>query len=410
MVSRSGAVDNMLHLCHSGKKPQTSVQTPFLVGVNYWPRELGLELWKRFDIDLVHEDFANLSDLGITFARIFLLWEDFQPDPETLRCAALSHLLELCDAAAAEGLKLELVFFSGHVGPLNWVPSWLLDPNAAPGLACGSAYPTLADGKWTTSRLLSPFADPLARRAAMRLVRGVARSVGNHPAIFGYNLGNRPDLLATPQCIAEANQWFAELKQALQNVDPRHPVTCSLAGSNLTSGSGLRVDQVFASLDYACIDRDGTLVTAPANRLESQATFNCALASALAQKPAVLQELEPAESLRGQDATICEQKSADYVGHVLKGLQEQGARGAVLWWYTDTCIEPLPAGTPSLYGLFDAAGNLRPHGKVLQDFASGRPTVVAAPKKRIVLDCTPDDFYESPAQRAGSLFESYLQG
>ena len=66
----------------------------FLVGVNYWPVSKG-----HGDVAIVRsgrsaEDMARMSDMKLSPVRIFLLWEDFQPDPRRINLKALDHLAD----------------------------------------------------------------------------------------------------------------------------------------------------------------------------------------------------------------------------------------------------------------------------------------------------------------------------
>ena len=40
------------------------VSSPFLLGVNYWPRQAAMYWWSRFDQDTVRRDFEQLRALG----------------------------------------------------------------------------------------------------------------------------------------------------------------------------------------------------------------------------------------------------------------------------------------------------------------------------------------------------------
>jgi len=78
--------------------------TPFNLGVNYWPRKKALYWWSRFDPAEVADELALIRSLGIRLVRIFLLWEDFQPEPERVDPQALQNLEIVCDLAQACGL------------------------------------------------------------------------------------------------------------------------------------------------------------------------------------------------------------------------------------------------------------------------------------------------------------------
>ncbi len=51
----------------------------FRLGLNYWPSDLAMDWWKRFDEHQVKRDFARIRAAGFDSVRIFLLWEDFNP-------------------------------------------------------------------------------------------------------------------------------------------------------------------------------------------------------------------------------------------------------------------------------------------------------------------------------------------
>ena len=76
------------------------VGDPFLLGVNYWPRNKAMFWWADFDAGEVRDEFAMIRDLGLTHVRFFLLWESFQPTPDAVSTSALRDLRTVCDIAA----------------------------------------------------------------------------------------------------------------------------------------------------------------------------------------------------------------------------------------------------------------------------------------------------------------------
>ena len=99
---------------------------PFVLGVNYWPRRKAMYWWNNFDAGEVREEFSLICELGLNIVRIFLLWDDFQPEPDKVSSDAMKHLITVADIAADNGLGLDLTFFTGHMSGPNWSPRWLL--------------------------------------------------------------------------------------------------------------------------------------------------------------------------------------------------------------------------------------------------------------------------------------------
>jgi hypothetical protein len=378
-------------------------QEPFRVGVSYWPRQSGYDLWKHFDVDEVHEDFSVMADMGLNLARVSLLWEDFQPQPDAVRCAALAHLLELCDAAASEGVRLELLLFAGPAGNPRGYPNWLRQgplervEQSAGQTAEQTAEPGAIE---TCCALLNPFSNPLAKSAAETFVRAIARTVGNHSAIWAYNLGDRPDRLAPSACRIAANAWFDGLRNIIHSVDAKHPVTCSLGGANFSSNATLRVDQVFSVLDHSTIDREGLSIIAGDAEPQALAVFGCALTTALSGKPCLLQSDWDC-NLNGTGQAAQAAGQADAAESLLRGLHNVGTLGAIIGTFTD-----LPGHQSGLLG---ADGRTRPHATGIQDFVGTRRCVQRPGKSLVALHMSADEFYEHPDANLRRLFSEFMQ-
>ena len=71
----------------------------FALGVNYWPADKAMYWWQDFDVAEVEADFGRMAASGLRTARVFLLWEDFQPSPSKISSDALRHLVCLADIA-----------------------------------------------------------------------------------------------------------------------------------------------------------------------------------------------------------------------------------------------------------------------------------------------------------------------
>src|SRR3990170_4340354 len=103
--------------------------TQFTLGVNYWPRRKAMYWWSNFDAGEAREEFAVIKEIGLNVVRLFLLWDDFQPEPTSVEKDKLENLVKVADIAAENNLGLDVTFFTGHMSGPNWSPRWLLDPN-----------------------------------------------------------------------------------------------------------------------------------------------------------------------------------------------------------------------------------------------------------------------------------------
>jgi len=108
-----------------------------------------------------------------------------------------------------------------------------------------------------------------------------------------------------------------------------------------------------------------------------------------------------------------EEDLAAYVEQVLPRLVEVGALGAMLWCYAD--YAPHLYGRPPcdqawherFFGLVRPDGSWKPHAAVVQRFAATQPKVQPA-RRRVVLDVTPEVYYQDPLAHAIRLYRDYL--
>jgi endo-1,4-beta-mannosidase len=401
--------------------PQRDEPAPFRLGVNYWPAAKGPELFRQFDIDEVHCDMNIMAELGIDFVRVFLNWEDFQPDPDGVNCCALARLAALCDAAAAEGLKVITTLFTGHVLGHNWVPHWLLDPAAEPF----GGTPVMSNGKRVTGGYREPLQDALARKAALRLVRAVAKTLSDHQALWAFDMGNAPDLISRPDDPSVLRDWYVELAGALRNLDAHHAVTCSVGAHALCSNWGFQLDDACASLTFASIGEQTDEFARITDRLDpSLLAFSCALASELTGKPCLsaswnLSTLPPSPeplhtgSVRDNDNLVSERTAVEYAETALPALVAAGAVGAVVGNYSD--FEPALFDAPPFDtrlserygGLWRADGTLKPHGRAIGEFAETNPSVQVPPLRRAHLDVSVDAYYADPLRNCRRLHQRF---
>jgi endo-1,4-beta-mannosidase len=397
---------------------------PFVVGVNYWPRRKAMGWWKDFDRAEVADEFATISDLGMSLVRIFLLWEDFQPAPDTVSPSALADLEAVCDVAADHGLGLDVTFFTGHMSGPNWAPGWLLGGNEA--VPDGRQVISGADRSAGSYR--NPFVDPEALDAATLLLREVVQRLKGHSAIWAWNLGNEPDLFAVPPDDGAAPAWAQAMFSTIAEIDDRHHRTVGLHAPSLMENNGLRADRMFADADIAVMHAYPIYADFATGPLDADAVpFATALTAALSGRPTLMEEFGAATAPPGQDTMtvewhalgqdwsqimLSEDVLADHLADVLPRLVEVGSTGALLWCFSDyhqDLWDQPPCDTKPHerhFGLVRPDGSLKPHAEVVRDFIATAP-VVQPPSPRARLDVDGDAFYADPDRALPALYDSF---
>jgi endo-1,4-beta-mannosidase len=404
------------------------VSQPFILGVNYWPRRKAMYWWSNFDASEVAEEFDVIRDLGLNVVRIFLLWDDFMPTPDTVSPDALRALVKVADIAAERNLGLDITFFTGHMSGPNWSPRWLLDQTAP--MPSPHVRQVVSRGKVVTGGYRNPFTDLIALDSERLLLLKVVRELRQHPAVWLWNLGNEPDLFAWPPDSDKGQAWVREMTNIIRALDNKHPVTTGLHIASLHLDNGLRVDKVFAEAEFGVMHTYPMYVDWARSPLDSDVVpFSVALTAALSGKQILMEEFggptnAPGKASEtwswtayGQPRTqfvASEEALAEYLEAVLPKLVDVGALGAMLWCYADYAPElwqrpPCDENRHErFFGLVRPDGSLKPHARVIQQFAATKPTVQTVAPRRLTLDITPDEYYRSPTEHLIRLYQRYL--
>jgi endo-1,4-beta-mannosidase len=402
---------------------------PFVLGVNYWPRKKAMYWWSDFDAGEVQEEFSVIRDLGLELVRIFLFWEDFQPAPALVNPEALRDLETTARTAADLGLKLDVTFFTGHMSGPNWAPEWMLLRNKP---MPPRVKQLVSGGKVVNCGYRNPFTDAVTLEAERLLLRTIVSRLKGHPGIGMWNLGNEPDLFAWPPDAATGKAWVREMTGIIKGLDPDTPVTCGLHAPSLVEDNGLRVHDVFQEVDVPVMH--GYPMYAEGwsrGPLDPQfVPFLCAATSALAGKPTLAEEFGGCTEAPGKPSATwewtaygqprkqfmaSEEDFADYIRQVLPNLVAAGSSGAVLWCYADyaPALWDRPpcdqARHERFFGLVRPDGSLKPHAQVLKEFSETHPRV-QEPVRKVVLEDTPEAYYQQPWEAARALYPSFLAG
>lgn len=409
----------------------------FTLGVNYWPRNKAMYWWREFDSTEVQTDFAIIQELGMNVVRIFLLWDDFQPEPDCVSKNALANLCIVANIAQEYSLGLDITFFTGHMSGPNWCPRWLVGGELPPHEHKVWLHDVVSDTKPVHSGYRNMYHDEIALKASRILVETVVGALKDHPAVEMWNLGNEPDLFAWPDSSLEGAKWVGLMVELIKSIDPIHPVTIGLHGDSLFRDNGFRVDMVYAQTDVAVMHSYPMYSQLARHSLDPDyVPFTCALTAALCGKPVLMEEFGGCTTSIGEKSFILKWKEtngfereqfmtneddlAEYIRLSLPKLQESGATGAILWCFADY-EESLWNRPPCenavherSFGLIRADGSLKPHAKVIQEFAKTNPLVQAIPEfAQIAID--PEKFYGDPEgyvsdELLEKLYETYLQG
>jgi endo-1,4-beta-mannosidase len=369
-------------------------------------------MWADLDTTETGEDFARIAEAGFDCVRVFLLWEDFQPEPEEVSTERLDDLVAVADAAREAGLALMPTLFTGHMSGVNWIPDWALDRSRS----CGR-FRTIAGGRAVMAGIQNWYEGDELRRAQALLAREAATALGGHPALWAWDLGNEPSNCVLPPTAEHARRWLDTMTEALSERSPGTAVTLGLHQQDLEENRLLGPREAAGSLSFACMHAYPAYAAWSHHRADDGvAVFLGLLTRWLSGQEVLLAEFgAPTRPDQGGDVDglgiLEEHEAAAYTERVLEALHRFGFLGALLWCFAD--YDPMLRDEPPFdeaphemsFGLWRADRSAKPALKVVRDFGARQKTT--PPVDLGWVDVTPEEYLSDPARHLERLYAAF---
>jgi endo-1,4-beta-mannosidase len=352
----------------------------FLLGINYWPQRTFVRMWRDFDATQIRRDFALLRSLHVRLVRCFLLWEDFQPSPDRVDAASLDKLSAVFDIARDEGLLLMPALFVGHMSGPNYLPAWAYTDEPYDGTRVFMREGVRADRR--PRRILEEEAMLAAEEL---LVRETAARFRDHPALWGWDLCNEIDIVATPSTPAAGDAWVRRMTAAVHAADPDHPVTAGFLHRE-TPDRGFQIGS-HRHTDVASVHAYPVYDPRAAGPFDTEYIAR-RVRNAIERtgKPAMLTEfgvpispdgpattvVTPWAGVEQERTLVSEAEAGEFARNAVLASREAGATGALLWcfadydtsWYGTTPFDALIH--ERFFGIIAPDGRLKATGEALR--------------------------------------------
>ncbi len=378
-------------------------ETPFTLGLTYWPRRTASNWWAAFDRGAVHDELAHIAALGFDRVRFLLRWEDVQTGPQRVNGGVLSAFERALEAAASARLRVVVGLFPVAMAGGLHVPHWVCNGDpleelrqvsrfGAPLAAPGAARPqVIYENGYHDYDLHDLLHDPSARAAQRYLVREVVGYFGSHPAIDAWQLGEGLERLRKPASAEGAREWFRALAEAVDSAR-RGAATMGVVSTRaLELPAGPRPEHLASICDRVAVSAEVLPAGLPQRPLDVDAVlFLYTLASSLAERPLALAGLGQPTAPEGQTGWVSDspfgiarqtylahpQEQAEFIGRALERLYAAGAAGVWLSDYADYPPElwrlpPLDRAVGArTRGLVDRSGREKPAAEAVRAFAA----------------------------------------
>ena len=393
----------------------------FRLGVNYWPARTAMGWWTDFDGAEVGADFARIAASGFDSVRLSLLWEDFQPAPETVNAELLQRLVTVADLADQAGLVIMPTLFTGHMSGVNWIPPW-----AVGGPEGDGRFRVMSGGRISNPGLRNWYTDTAITGAQALLAGEAATALSGHDAVWAWDLGNENSNCVVPPSRSSASSWLDRITNVIRTADEAVLITVGLHMEDLEEDRKLGPAEASEFCDFLCMHgypiyagwakcpTDEHLLSFLAHVTRWLGGGRELLFSEFGLPTYRPSDPDAMSTVRQSSSPLVEEEAAAaYTHRALVELQRAGCAGAMLWCYSD--YRPAIWSDPPLdeavherfFGLWRADGSSKPSVSSVAAFTGADRRDV--PGSYEWIDIEPDDYWQDPAKNLSRLYGRYRE-
>jgi endo-1,4-beta-mannosidase len=391
----------------------------FRLGVNYWPVSSAMYWWQRFARREVEHDFTLIRGAGLDSVRIFLLWEDFQPEAGAISESALANLEQVADLAGDSGLSLIPTLFTGHMSGVNWIPQWALGADSA-----SERFRTVSGGRVVEAATRNWYTDKRILDAQLRLAREVAARMRDKPAVWAYDLGNENSNCVVPPSREAATAWLQAIADGIRSADPERAITIGLHMEDLEEDRNLGPAEAATVSDFLCMHGYPLYAAWADSRTDELLLPFLGIITrwlSASRLDILFEEFGAptapngyAESVPGGGVALLDEgDAARFTFRALDALHDAEFLGAMLWCYGD--YSPALFSTPPLdeaphersFGLWRADHSAKPAVTEIDKFAGADRKTASDDFGWI--DIAREDFYRDPGENLRALYVRFRE-
>lgn len=395
-------------------------ERPFPLGMNYWPGESGIYWWEKFDASLVKRDFSLIAEYRLNPVRVFLPWEDFQPDMKRISVNALDTLVRVAEIAHDHRIQLLPTLFAGHVSGLNWLPAWMIE--SGPRKETSDIF---SGGKIFRAKIRGLYSDREIWKYQKLLIHEITGALREHPAIWGWDLGSSLTGIPVFPPRDAVRRWFEEMVTELKRWHSHLPITTGIGQEHLTESRTPGLNDIVPFVEIVSVRAYPVYSGWADGPLDEKApSFLCALARWLGGKDVLLEEfgvpmkprtytLSRADQEKlGLTPLVEEEEAATFFRKSLGLVKRQGIIGALVWCFSDYHSSlwdkpPLDERIPErFFGFFREDQTAKPAA----EWGRGVPRVSEKVEWRSDwIDITKDEYWKKPSEQFSRLYKKFRE-
>jgi endo-1,4-beta-mannosidase len=206
------------------------------IGFNYWPRDMAVKLWSKYNPTAIENEFRIMHEMGINCIRMFILWEDLSPELNKVNEEFLSKFDHFHQMATKYEVTLTPTLFIGHMSGQDWMSPWfyVTDQQVKEGVPYQEI--ALPPQKQKKGKIRDIYRDEEVFRQANLQLEALLPKYKDSTTIIAWDLSNENQYMMRPKTPEDGANYIQKLYNRMKELDPNHPITLGMGKMSEVTG------------------------------------------------------------------------------------------------------------------------------------------------------------------------------
>lgn len=198
---------------------------------------MAIYLWEEYDSEIIKKEMKIISKLGANALRIFIRWEDLNPDFGKINEELFQKFENFLKHAENSNIKVIPTLLIGHMSGQDWFPSWFLLDSEEKRID-NSQFQIIDKPPYKEAKCKCRdiYTDPTALRNSRMQIKAILNRYKNNKAIISWDLSNENQYWMKPKTPEIGTAYMKNMYNMMKEIDPNHPITYGMGKLDEDSG------------------------------------------------------------------------------------------------------------------------------------------------------------------------------
>ncbi|TXT63094.1 MAG: putative Mannan endo-1,4-beta-mannosidase [Promethearchaeota archaeon] len=216
---------------------------------------MAVYLWAEYDPEVIKREIEIISNLGANCIRIFIRWEDLNPEMGRINDVFFEKFDNFLSHAKDFDIYLVPTLLIGHMSGQDWFPEWfyLSEEQKEEN---GIEYQKIDKPPYKKEKcyVRDIYTDPAVLENSKLQIQALLTRYKDEQIIISWDLSNENQFWMSPKSTEIGTHYMKEMYNLMKSIDPNHLITYGMGKPDESSGFISFGSKGFAQYnDYYCV-------------------------------------------------------------------------------------------------------------------------------------------------------------